>query len=108
MEKEMPPPSPLPGDDVERGRRIVLQGELAELLSEKLEAFATTLRGREQTIFQGRWLTHPPKRLQELGDEVGVSRERVRQLERQLFDRLRTYIKAELGDQVAIEAPSSD
>ena len=36
--------------------------------------------------------------LQKLGDEFGVSRERVRQLEARLANKLRDYLKAELGD----------
>ena len=38
--------------------------------------------------------------LQELGDQFGISRERVRQLEARLHHKLRDYLKAELGDAV--------
>ena len=41
-----------------------------------------------------------PLTLQELGDEFGISRERVRQLEARLTQRLREYLKGELGDAV--------
>jgi RNA polymerase sigma-32 factor len=40
--------------------------------------------------------------LQELGNEFGVSRERVRQLEARLLGRLREYLRKELGDAVAV------
>jgi RNA polymerase sigma-32 factor len=41
-----------------------------------------------------------PLTLQELGDEFGISRERVRQLEARLHHKLRDYLKDELGDAV--------
>ena len=41
-----------------------------------------------------------PLTLQELGDEFGISRERVRQLEARVTSKLREYLKKELGDAV--------
>ncbi|HTR55733.1 MAG TPA: RNA polymerase factor sigma-32 [Kofleriaceae bacterium] len=93
----------LPSDD-ERPDRAVAQSEFSELLRSKLEAFAQTLEGREQTIFRERWLTDEPKTLQEIGDKYQVSRERARQLERRMLDRLKKYLEAEMGTAVDIEA----
>jgi RNA polymerase sigma-32 factor len=76
--------------------------EFRVLLREKLEAFAKTLRGRELTIFQERLLTDEPKTLQEIGESYGISRERARQLEKRLTDKLKKYLQAELGDAVQI------
>ena len=39
-----------------------------------------------------------PKTLQEIGDELGLTRERIRQLEKNLVDGLRDYMKANLVD----------
>jgi RNA polymerase sigma-32 factor len=86
----------------------VEQSEFARILREKLETFAATLEGREQTIFRQRWLTDTPKTLQEIGDEYGVSRERARQLEKRLLGRLRKYLEAELGQTVDIDSMSRD
>ena len=47
---------------------MVAQTQFSELLKGKLEAFAKTLEGREQTIFRERWLTDEPLTLQEIGD----------------------------------------
>jgi RNA polymerase sigma-32 factor len=93
----------IPSDDV-RPDHAVEQGEFAQLLRSKLETFADTLEGREQTIFRERWLTESPRTLQEIGDEYGVSRERARQLEKRLLGRLRKYLEAELGSAVDIGA----
>jgi RNA polymerase sigma-32 factor len=77
-------------------------GEFRDLLREKFAAFEKTLRGREQTIFHERLMNDAPKTLQEIGDEYGISRERARQLEKRLLGKLKTYLRAELGDAVQI------
>ena len=82
----------------------VEQSEFHQLLRMKLEAFADTLEGREETIFRERWLTDTPLTLQEIGTRYGVSRERARQLEKRLLGRVRTYLEAELGAAVDIDA----
>ena len=48
------------------------------------------------------YLAEDPLTLQRLGEEFGVSRERVRQLEARLAGRLREYLKSELGDAVEL------
>jgi RNA polymerase sigma-32 factor len=93
----------LPSDDV-RPDVAVEQSEFSELLKDKLETFAATLEGRDQTIFRERWLTDAPLTLQEIGDRYGVSRERARQLEKRLLGKLRKYLEEELGSAVDIDA----
>jgi RNA polymerase sigma-32 factor len=93
----------LPSDE-DRPDRAVAQSQFSELLRGKLEAFAKTLEGREQTIFRERWLTDEPLTLQEIGDRYNVSRERARQLEKRMLDRLKKYLEAELGTAVDIGA----
>jgi RNA polymerase sigma-32 factor len=93
----------LPSDE-DRPDRAVAQSEFSQLVRGKLEAFASTLEGREQTIFRERWLTEDPLTLQEIGDRYQVSRERARQLEKRMLDRLKKYLEAELGTAVDIGA----
>ena len=97
----------LPSDD-DRPDRAVAQSEFSALLRGKLEEFAKTLQGREQTIFRERWLTDEPLTLQEIGDRYQVSRERARQLEKRMLDRLKKYLEAELGTSVDIGALSRE
>jgi RNA polymerase sigma-32 factor len=92
----------LPSDD--RPDKNVANNEFAQLLKSKLETFAQTLEGREQTIFRERWLSEEPLTLQELGDRYNVSRERARQLEKRVLDRLKKFLEAELGSAVDIAA----
>jgi RNA polymerase sigma-32 factor len=82
----------------------VERSEFNNLLKEKLEEFAKTVEGREETIFRERWLTDEPMTLQQIGDRYGVSRERARQIEKRLMGRLRKYLENELGTAVDIDA----
>ena len=95
-------------DDSDRPDRQVANSQFSELLKGKLEEFAKTLEGREQTIFRERWLTDEPLTLQEIGDRYSVSRERARQLEKRMLDRLKKYLEAELGTAVDIGALTRD
>ena len=97
----------MPSEDI-RPDRAVVQNEFATLLRGKLETFAQTLEGREQTIFRERWLTEEPLTLQEIGDRYQISRERARQLEKRMLDRLKKYLESELGSAVDIGEMSRD
>jgi RNA polymerase sigma-32 factor len=76
--------------------------EMMELLKQHLEEFRQTLQGKDVAIFEKRLVADDPLTLQELGDEFGVSRERVRQLEARLAGKLRTFLKERLGDAVGV------
>jgi RNA polymerase sigma-32 factor len=76
--------------------------EMEQLLHEQLEEFRKTLTGKEVQIFDKRLVADEPLTLQELGDQFGVSRERVRQLEARLTGRLREHLKKTLGDAVGV------
>ena len=72
------------------------------MIREQLDEFRTTLAGKELVIFDKRLVAEDPITLQELGDEFGVSRERVRQLEARLTGKLRVFLTERLGDAVQI------
>jgi RNA polymerase sigma-32 factor len=91
----MPAPGSTP-DQIAEG------AELSELLQERLGEFRSTLSGKDVIIFDKRLVADEPLTLQELGDEFGVSRERVRQLEARLTGKLRDYLKETLGDAVEL------
>jgi RNA polymerase sigma-32 factor len=80
--------------------RLTEDAQLHQLLREKLDVFRRTLTGKDIAIFDKRLVADDPLTLQELGDEFGVSRERVRQLEARLTSKLRTYLQQELGEGV--------
>jgi RNA polymerase sigma-32 factor len=94
----------LPDAPGSRPDAAVASSEFRTILRAKLEAFAKDLKGREEILFRERWLTDEPKTLQEIGDSFGISRERARQLEKRMLDRLREYLQAEFGSSVDIGA----
>jgi RNA polymerase sigma-32 factor len=76
----------------------VASNEYRELISEKMAEFAKTLKGKERVIFAKRLLAEEPLTLQEIGDQYGISRERVRQLESRIKKKLKEYLLRELKD----------
>jgi RNA polymerase sigma-32 factor len=67
-------------------------------LSDALEV----LNDRERRIFEARRLVDEPITLEELADEFGVSRERVRQIEVRAFEKVQKAVKSRVA---AMEAP---
>ena len=72
--------------------------ELRRVFLEKVREFAATLPERDRMIIEERILAEEPKTLQEMGDELGITRERVRQLEARVVSRLRDFMKENLVD----------
>jgi len=89
----------LPGDS-EALDDVLAEGQLHDRLYEKIYEFGETLEGKEQAIFRERLLSEEPKTLQALGDDFGVSRERVRQLEKRLVEKIRKYLGDTLGQSI--------
>ncbi|MCK9463769.1 MAG: RNA polymerase factor sigma-32 [Proteobacteria bacterium] len=67
-----------------------------DAFKKRLHSFGAQLTGKEQFIFQNRLVGGDPLTLQEIGDKFGVSRERIRQIERRLLDKLRSYLTSEM------------
>jgi RNA polymerase sigma-32 factor len=53
---------------------------------------------REMEIFDLRIFSDNPVTLQEIGDRYGISRERVRQVEKNIIKKMREYFKKEIPD----------
>lgn len=86
-----------------RGGRIdelVADEQIGDRLSDKIHEFGDLLEDKEKVIFDERLLAEEPRTLQDLGTEFGVSRERVRQIEKRLLQKLRNYLGEELGEEV--------
>jgi RNA polymerase sigma-32 factor len=62
----------------------------------------TVLNDRERRIFEARRLADEPITLEELADEFGVSRERVRQIEVRAFEKVQKAVKSQIA---AMELP---
>jgi RNA polymerase sigma-32 factor len=73
--------------------------EFKDVLMEKLEHFSKKLNPREMKIFQERLMAEMPKTLQEIADEYKITRERVRQIEERIKEKLKKYFE-EIGFRV--------
>ncbi|MEZ4485010.1 MAG: RNA polymerase sigma factor RpoH [Syntrophotaleaceae bacterium] len=80
-------------DERDNQEQLLLEHEESRLLSTRVESALAILNERERHIVQQRILCDPPQTLQELADHYGVSRERIRQIEKNSLQK----IKAELS-----------
>jgi len=76
----------------------VAKKEMEVLLHEKIDEFRKKMTERELEIFNRRIFSDNPATLQEIGDRYGISRERVRQVEKSIIKKIRAYFKQEIPD----------
>jgi len=72
--------------------------EIETLLHNKIGDFKKTMSPRELEIFEMRVFSDSPATLQEIGDKYNISRERVRQIEKNIIKKIKEYLKNELPD----------
>ncbi len=72
--------------------------EAKAILHDKLMLFREQLKSREAEIFDNRLLTENPMTLQQMGEQFGITRERVRQIETRLKKKLKAYLEDEIED----------
>ena len=72
--------------------------ELRRVFLEHVNAFAQGLEARDRKIVDERILAEEPRTLAEIGEELGITRERVRQLEARIISRLREHLRENLVD----------
>ncbi len=63
------------------------------LFSGYLEEFRNSLKGRDQELFDLRLTSEDPITLQEIGDRFGITRERARQIEARIIEKLKQFVK---------------
>lgn len=80
------------------------QHELRDVFKEKLEEFIKLLKPRDLKIFEERLMSEIPRTLQDIADEYGISKERARQLEARIIERLREYLRRTGVEAVPTEA----
>ncbi|RKG60141.1 sigma-70 family RNA polymerase sigma factor [Corallococcus sp. CA054B] len=93
------PSSAVPADERLGGE------QLKALFRENLAAFAQTLEGKERYIFEHRLTADEPLTLQDIGDKYGVSRERARQIEAALINRMREFMRERIPDFDMVAVP---
>jgi RNA polymerase sigma-32 factor len=76
----------------------VAKKQMASLLHERIAEFRKEMTERELEIFDQRIFSDSPATLQDIGDRYGISRERVRQVEKNIIRKMRAYFKQEIPD----------
>jgi len=84
--------------DAESTEDRVAKKEMETLLHNKIAEFKKTMTPRELEIFDRRIFSDTPSTLQEIGDRYGISRERVRQVEKNIIKKMREFFKREIPD----------
>ena len=74
--------------------------ELHQALKEAILAFKAGLNPKESRIFQGRVIDEDRLTLQDLSDELSISKERVRQIENKLREKLKNFVADRLGSEL--------
>ena len=76
----------------------VAKKQMEALLHQKIAEFRKKMTDRELEIFDQRIFSDSPVTLQEIGDRYGISRERVRQVEKNVIKKMRDFFKKEIPD----------
>jgi RNA polymerase sigma-32 factor len=83
-------------DSISQETRLA-ESEEASNRRKALGEALTVLNERERRIFEARRLADEPITLEELADEFGVSRERVRQIEVRAFEKVQKAVKSRIA-----------
>ncbi len=83
---------------------VMAEGEEMDNRRKALSQALGVLNDRERRIFEARRLADEPITLEELAEEFGVSRERVRQIEVRAFEKVQKAVKNRI---TAIESPKA-
>ena len=86
-------------DDSESQETVMAEHEELDNRRKALSSALGVLNARERRIFEARRLADDPVTLEELAEEFGVSRERVRQIEVRAFEKLQKAIKQKVVEQ---------
>ena len=91
-------------DDAPTQERVLVENEEFNNRRKALGEALTGLTNRERRIFEARRLADEPSSLEELAEEFGVSRERIRQIEVRAFEKVQKTVRLRIA---AMERPES-
>jgi RNA polymerase sigma-32 factor len=72
--------------------------QFREVVRQKIEEFSHTLMGKEVFLLKNRLMADEPLTLQAVGDQLHISRERARQIEKQVLGKLKIFLQAQFPD----------
>ncbi len=85
-------------DDHESQEKVLAESEEFDTRRKALSEALSVLNDRERRIFEARRLADEPVTLEELAEEFGVSRERVRQIEVRAFEKVQKAVRNRVAD----------
>lgn len=93
----MPPMQAL-ADEAAPVDEVLGSAEQKEIFGKILKEFGESLEGRERFVFTERLTSESPLSLQEIGDRYGFTKERARQIEEQIKNKLQQYVRERYPD----------
>lgn len=86
--------------DKESAEDYIAKKQLRSALEASIGEFEASLSDKDKKIFHGRIMDDEKKTLQDLSDLLGISKERVRQIENKLRDKLKDHVSKQLGTEL--------
>lgn len=90
----------LPNSDVSMEENLASK-EMSAILKSAVDEFESKLTAKELSIFDGRIIAEDKLTLQELSDKLSISKERVRQIENKLRDKLKLFVREKMGTEIS-------
>ena len=91
--------SVIPSDN-ESAEDQLAKKQLRDTLASSVSDFESSLSQKEQEIFRGRIMAEDKLTLQDLSDSLSISKERVRQIENKLREKLKNFVSKRLGSEL--------
>lgn len=70
--------------------------QLKSVLMDKVDSFVARLNEKERVLFRERLMAENPQTLQEIADKYGITRERARQIEARIIEKLREDLRNQM------------
>ena len=98
-ESEVPLGAVLPSGE-SSAEDLLARKQIRTLLAGGLDEFSKTLNRKELTVLQRRLLSEEKATLQDLAEELSLSRERIRQLENRIKEKLQHFLSEKFGAEI--------
>lgn len=83
-------------DEAEGADETIAQKQLQGILADHISEFVQSLNEKERILFHERLMNEEPKTLQEVADQFGITRERARQIEAKVVEKLRKHMSVHI------------
>ena len=84
-------------DGEDSAEELLADKQLKALVKDGIGEFSLTLNSNEQVVLQNRMLGEETATLQDLAEELSLSRERIRQIENRVKEKLKEFLVERFG-----------